>query len=101
MSLTGTRPFSVMISRGKQVEITGLGKAIPQKVLWVPKRCKSDSSTTSGKGKEVEERVGAKGGTEGEKDESNFGYDPPLYNGKPPFWARWVFVLLAIDVLFT
>lgn len=83
------------------MEITGLGKAIPQKVLWVPKRCKSDSSTTSGKGKEVEERVGAKGGTEGEKDESNFGYDPPLYNGKPPFWARWVFVLLAIDVLFT
>ena len=60
-----------------------------------------ENGKCTGKGKEVEERVGAKGGTEGEKDESNFGYDPPLYDGKPPFWARWVFVLLAIDVLFT
>ena len=34
------------------------------------------------------------------KEEPLIGDNPPLFDGKPPFWARWVFVLLGLDVLF-
>ncbi|THH02051.1 hypothetical protein EW145_g6808 [Phellinidium pouzarii] len=30
-----------------------------------------------------------------------FGDEPPLFDGKPQWWARWAFVLLAFDMIFT
>lgn len=31
----------------------------------------------------------------------SFGDEPPLFDGKPRFWARWLYALLLLDVLFT
>ncbi|KAH8115178.1 hypothetical protein DFH11DRAFT_88737 [Phellopilus nigrolimitatus] len=42
---------------------------------------------------------------EGKKNEvrevSVLGDEPPLYDGKPEWWRRWMFALLALDMLFT
>ena len=33
--------------------------------------------------------------------EETLGDEPPLYDGKPAWWARWAYALVAFDVLFT
>ena len=36
-----------------------------------------------------------------ESIEETLGDEPPLYDGKPAWWARWAYALVALDVLFT
>lgn len=33
--------------------------------------------------------------------EDTLGDEPPLYDGKPAWWARWAYALVVLDILFT
>lgn len=51
----------------------------------------------------IQSRLKAKSASKKETKEVSelFGDEPPLFDGKPRIWARWVYALLLLDVLFT